>query len=96
MRIFEWPARKIIVSAAIIYLALGVVFFVFFNFLPDMKTYECSDPLAPNGYIAIFNNSFTPPANMNCRRRALTVQELINAPILTILWLPLVARKIVF
>jgi|SRR3989344_5442083 len=85
--------RRFVLSAAAAYFAIGLLF-ASFNFWPELKTYECKDSTAPNGYVTIFNNSFTPPSGMDCHRRAFTTQQLATFPTLTMLWLPLVAGKL--
>lgn len=86
--------KKIVIFAIILYLSFGFIFAIY-AYSQDLRTFSCSDPNAPHGYVTIGTGTFENPDPENCTRQGLELRSIATIPFFTAFGIPmLIARSI--
>jgi len=86
--------KRFILTAIILYLSFGFVFAVY-AYSHDLRTFKCSDPNAPHGYIGMGTKSFKNPDPERCVRKGTKISSIATIPFFTAFGVPiLIAQSI--
>lgn len=84
--------KKFIIIFTGIYFAFGFSF-AMMVYVGELKTFQCVQSSAPNGYFTIGTGSFINPDPARCARHGATMQYIQNIPLITVFGVPIMVAR---